>query len=209
MANTSDSTSRHRHDHHDWDSTEYVSRWAKGQDPKEKDRDAAFTLLADAIPFDKKLPIRILDLGAGYGALTQFLLNRFSNATAICQDGSKEMATLGAERMRNLSGRFEYVLCDFARAGWSEKLKGSFEAVVSSIAIHNVREPKIIERIYEESYPLVKAGGCFLNFDRPRPPWDDQMQWLRARASTTSNVFGRTRAAQCLAGSRKPNKLCE
>src|SRR6266446_5140188 len=112
MANTSDSIS-HRHDHHDWDSDEYVSNWAKGQDPKEKDRHAAFTLLADTIPFSKDRPIRILDLGA--------------------------------ERMRNLTGRFEYVLCDFARAGWNEKLKGSFEAVVSSIAIHNVREPKIIE----------------------------------------------------------------
>jgi len=176
MASTSDSTSRHRHDHHDWDSAEYVSRWAKGQDPKEKDRDAAFTLLADTIPFSKQLPIRILDLGAGYGALTQFLLNRFPKATAVCQDGSKEMATLGAERMRNLSGRFEYVLCDFARAGWSEKLKGSFEAVVSSIAIHNVREPEIIKRIYEDAFPLVKAGGCFLNFDRHRPPIEDQMQ---------------------------------
>ena len=72
MANTSDSIS-HRHDHHDWDSDEYVSNWAKGQDPKEKDRHAAFTLLADTIPFSKDRPIRILDLGAGYGALTQLV----------------------------------------------------------------------------------------------------------------------------------------
>jgi ubiquinone/menaquinone biosynthesis C-methylase UbiE len=195
MANTSDSIS-HRHDHHDWDSDEYVSNWAKGQDPKEKDRHAAFTLLADTIPFSKDRPIRILDLGAGYGALTQFLLNRFPNATAICQDGSKEMAKLGAERMRNLTGRFEYVLCDFARAGWSEKLKGSFEAVVSSIAIHNVREPKIIEAIYHDVYPLVKTGGCFLNFDRSRPPWEDQMMWLRAAGFKRVKIFwqGESRA---------------
>jgi SAM-dependent methyltransferase len=166
-------------DHHDWDSADYVSHWASGQDPKEKDREDAFRLLADTIPFDKKLPIRILDLGAGYGALTQFLLNRFPNATAVCQDGSKEMANLGAERMKKLAGRFEYVLCDFAKKGWQHKLKGPFEAVVSSIAIHNVREPKIIEAIYHDVFPLVKAGGCFLNFDRPRPPWDEQMKWLR------------------------------
>jgi hypothetical protein len=81
--------------------------------------------------------------------------------------------------MKNLAGRFEYVLCDFAEQGWSEKPKGPFEAVVSSIAIHNVGEPKIIQRIYEDVFPLVKAGGCFLNFDRHRPPIEDQMQWLR------------------------------
>jgi SAM-dependent methyltransferase len=203
MANTSDFISRHRHDHHDWDSAEYVSNWAKGQDPKEKDRDAAFTLLADAIPFDKKLPIRILDLGAGYGALTQFLLNRFPKATAVCQDGSKEMATLGAERMRNLSGRFEYVLCDFARVGWSEKLKGSFEAVVSSIAIHNVREPEIIKRIYEDAFPLVKAAGCFLNFDRHRPPIEDQMQWLREAGFKDVKCFWQDESRAVFGGFKK------
>jgi hypothetical protein len=61
--------------------------------------------------------------------------------------------------------------------------------VVSSIAIHNVREPKIIELIYRESYPLVKAGGCFLNFDRPRPPWDDQLQWLRGAGFNNVKIF--------------------
>ncbi len=203
MANTSDFISRHRHDHHDWDSAEYVSNWAKGQDPKEKDRDAAFTLLADTIPFSKQLPIRILDLGAGYGALTQFLLNRFPKATAVCQDGSKEMATLGAERMRNLSGRFEYVLCDFARAGWSEKLKGSFEAVVSSIAIHNVREPEIIKRIYEDAFPLIKAGGCFLNFDRHRPPIEDQMQWLREAGFKDVKCFWQDESRAVFGGFKK------
>jgi tRNA (cmo5U34)-methyltransferase len=119
-----------------------------------------------------------LDLGAGYGGLTKFLLESFPNATAVCQDGSKEMAKLGCERMNNLAGRFEYVLCDFAEPGWSQNLKGPFDAVVSSIAIHNVGEPKIIQRIYEDVFPLVKTGGCFLNFDRHRPPIADQMQWL-------------------------------
>ena len=38
----------------------------------------SFVLLAQAIPFDKTLAIKILDVGAGYGALTRFLLNYFS-----------------------------------------------------------------------------------------------------------------------------------
>jgi SAM-dependent methyltransferase len=187
MATESQST--HKRDHHDWDSADYVSHWAHGQDPKEKDRQEAFRVLADTIPFEKKQAIRILDLGAGYGALTQFLLGRFPNATAVCQDGSKEMAKLGAERMKDLAGRFEYVICDFAKEGWSKKIKGPFEAVVSSIAIHNVREPKIVKRIYEESFPLVKAGGCFLNFDRPRPPWEDQLPWLSGAGLTGVKIF--------------------
>ena len=132
--NSSESISR-QHDHHDWDSPNYVSRWAESQDSKEQDRYEAFTVLADAIPFDRKLPIRILDLGAGYGALIQFLLKRFPNATAVCQDAFKEMARPGAERMKRFSGRFEYVFCDFARKGWRRQINGPFEAVVLLVRI--------------------------------------------------------------------------
>src|SRR5574341_236063 len=107
------SHSAHGHDHHHWESAEYVLNWAEGQDPKEKHRQEAFRLLADTIPYDETRPIKILDLGAGYGALTQFLLTRFPKATAVCQDGSEEMAKLGRERMKTFAGRFEYVLCDF------------------------------------------------------------------------------------------------
>jgi len=170
---------QHSHDPHNWTSSEYVSKWAKGQDPKEIKRQEAFSLLADTIPYEKSAPIKILDMGAGYGALTKFLLERFPNATAICQDGSEEMAKLGRERMKHLTGRFEYVLCDFGKHGWSKLVPGPFEAIVSSIAIHNVGSPNNIRGIYEDTYTLVKPGGCFLNFDRPRPPWEDQMQWLR------------------------------
>jgi tRNA (cmo5U34)-methyltransferase len=179
MANAPHSSHHHRHDHHDWDSPKYVSGWAAGQDQKEKDRQEPFRVLAETIPYDKSLPIKILDVGAGYGALTQFLLSHFSNASVICQDGSEQMAKLGQERMQHLKGRFDYVLCDFSQPGWSQKLTGSFEAVVSAIAIHNVGSPKIIERIYGDIFPLVKSGGCFINFDRERPPLEDQMKWLR------------------------------
>jgi SAM-dependent methyltransferase len=87
-------------------------------------------------PFPRQtLPIKILDVGAGYGALTQFMLKYFFNATAVCQDGSEEMIALGRERMADLTGRFDYVLCDFSRHGWSQLITGPFEAVVSSIAI--------------------------------------------------------------------------
>ena len=88
------------------------------------------------------------------------------------------MAKLGRERMQRFKGRFEYVFCDFSNPGWTRKLAGPFEAVVSAIAIHNARSSNIIERIYRDIFPLVKSGGCFINFDRERPPLEDQMKWL-------------------------------
>jgi len=177
----SGSRSSHHHDHnpHDWDSADYVSNWAQDQDQKEASRQKAFGSLADAIPYDKAQAITILDLGAGYGALTRFLLERFPQARVVCQDGSEEMAKLGRERMKDFNGRFAYVIADFSRHGWSKLVPGPFEAIVSSIAIHNVNSPNIIRGIYEDTYPLVKPGGCFLNFDRHHPPIEEQMKWLR------------------------------
>ncbi|HEX6512200.1 MAG TPA: hypothetical protein VF157_07880, partial [Chloroflexota bacterium] len=45
-------------------------------------------------------------------------------------------------------------------------IEGQFDAIVSAIAIHNVRDPERIRGIYAETFPLVKPGGCFLNYDR-------------------------------------------
>jgi tRNA (cmo5U34)-methyltransferase len=203
MTKIPDSHERKHHDHHDWHSPDYVARWAEGQDPKEKDRQEPFSLVAKTIPYDSKLPIRILDVGAGYGALTQFLLQHFSKATAVCQDGSKEMARLGQERMKRLRGRFDYVLCDFAQPGWSRKLSGPFEAVVSAIAIHNVRDPKIVQRIYEEIFPVVKLGGCFLNFDRMRPPLEDQLEWLTEAGFVDVKCFWKGESRALFGGLKK------
>jgi len=187
-----DDEDHHHHYHHnphDWDSSEYVSNWAAKQDPKEIEREDQFRLLANTIPYDKKLPIRILDVGAGYGALTQFLLSQFPDATAVCQDGSEQMVKLGKERMKHLKGRVAYALCDFSKAGWSRSLTGPFEAVVSSIAIHNVNSPNIVRGIYEEIFPLVKDGGCFLNFEILLLPLEDQLKWLRQAGFREEKCF--------------------
>jgi tRNA (cmo5U34)-methyltransferase len=166
-------------DHHDWSSQRYVDQWAEGQDKREAEREEIFRLIARTLSDDPQAPLAILDLGAGYGALTQFLLTHFPNASALCQDGSDEMAKLGRQRMEHLTGRFDYVLCDFSKLGWRQKIEGSFDAVVSAIAIHNVRSPEIIKSIYEETFSLVKTGGCFLNFDRMTPSKEDQLAWLQ------------------------------
>ncbi len=182
-------SSGHKHDNHDWASQKYVSHWAEGQDKKETLRQEPFRVLAETIPFDKGLPIKILDVGAGYGALTQFLLEYFPKATALCQDGSQEMMKMGHQRMASCEGRFTYIQSDFGKSGWSKGLAGPFEAVVSAIAIHNVRDPKMREDIYQERLPLLKNGGCFLNFDRPRPPFEEQLMWLRKAGYVDVNCF--------------------
>lgn len=176
-------------DHHDWDSKEYVTDWADRQDERETERQHIFQRIADTLPYEKTAKFSILDLGAGYGALSQFLLDRFPHATAVCHDGSEEMAKLGRKRMTHFKNRAKYVLCDFSKPGWSRKIRGPFGAVVSSIAIHNVREPKTIQTIYRETFSLLRDGGCFLNFDRMTPSLDKQLSWLREAGFSEVQCF--------------------
>jgi tRNA (cmo5U34)-methyltransferase len=176
-------------DHHDWSSKEYVSGWAERQDERERERETIFRSMAKIVSKDPQAAVHILDLGAGYGALAQFLLNYFPQAKAVCQDGSSEMAKLGRKRMEPLKGRFKYVVCDFSKPGWSRKITGRFEAVVSSIAIHNVRSPDIIRSIYQETFSLVKIGGCFLNFDRMTPSLKVQLAWLEQAGFANVKCF--------------------
>jgi ubiquinone/menaquinone biosynthesis C-methylase UbiE len=176
-------------DHHDWSSKQYVSDWAERQDEREVEREKIFSSMAKLVSNDRDAAISILDLGAGYGALAQFLLSYFPNATAVCQDGSAEMAKLGRKRMKSFKGRFQYVLCDFSNPAWSRKIKGPFDAVVSSIAIHNVRSPDIIRAIYKETFSLVKPGGCFVNFDRMTPSQDAQIAWLKEARFANVKTF--------------------
>ena len=203
MASSSRSWRHHDHNPHDWASSDYVANWATGQDRKESHRRQAFTLLANTIPYDKTAAIKLLDLGAGYGALTKFLLERFPNATAVCQDGSEEMAKLGRERLEEFAGQFEYRICDFSRHGWAKLMPGPFGAIVSSIAIHNVNSPNIIRGIYEDAYTLVQPGGCFLNFDRHEPPIEDQMKWLRGAGFKDVQCFWQDPSRAVFGGFKK------
>ncbi|MBM4260497.1 MAG: class I SAM-dependent methyltransferase [Deltaproteobacteria bacterium] len=167
-------------DHHDWSSQAYAKEWAARQDASQPHRDAAFDVLAKTLPFAKSARIKILDIGTGYGALAGYLLRHFKNGQAVCQDGSAEMLALAREHLVPFEARVKFVRSDLSGPGWSKKLKAPFDAVVSSIAIHNVRAHGTIQRIYADSFALLKPGGCFLNLDRMRPSVEEQLQWLRA-----------------------------
>lgn len=190
------------HGLHDWSSKEYVSDWAKRQDRYEEERRPQFQMIADALPFTRDAAMQILDVGAGYGALTQFLLEQFPNAIAVCQDGSEEMAMLGRRRMVKWQGRFDYVMADFSKPDWSRAIHGSFDAIVSTIAIHNVRVPGIIEAIYKEVFELLKPGGCFLNLDLVFVPLAKQLGWLRAAGFSEVKSYWHE-AREALFGGRK------
>lgn len=157
---------------HDWHSVEYVDDWVTSYHTRDKERLSRLQMLAGLIPFGRGEAIRVLDVGAGYGFLSQVVLEAFPNARVTCHDYSEPMLAQARERLKDYASQVFWVKGDLSSPDWTQDLDGPFDAIVSSIAIHNVRLPERIRAIYSELFPLVKRGGCFLNIDHMSPAGD-------------------------------------
>src|SRR5438309_6021012 len=80
-----------RRDHHDWASETYVDEWVRRQQAEDPIRAERFQLMCDLFPFASDASATILDVGAGYGAVSAFILGALPRATCIAQDGSVPM----------------------------------------------------------------------------------------------------------------------
>src|SRR5438552_8708471 len=158
------------HDHHDWQSQAYVDEWISGDHTRDDDRAPLLRRVANFIPFSHEAQIRVLDIGAGYGALSQQVLELFPNATLVCQDYSDPMIGHAREWLAWAGARVSFVKSDLFDPKWTVDLPGPFDAVVSSICIHNLRDPRRIKAVYAEVFPLVWMKGAFLNCDLVRVP---------------------------------------
>lgn len=155
---SSDPTGRH-----DWHSATYVDEWITSSTARDELRRKMLRRVAALVPHEPDSPIRVLDVGAGYGALSAQILARFPRAELVCQDFSEPMFEHARKRLAWILPQVTFVKSDLSQPDWTTALDGPFDAVVSAIAIHNVRDPGRIRAIYREIYEVVAAGGCFLN----------------------------------------------
>jgi SAM-dependent methyltransferase len=159
-----------RRDHHDWASDVYVDTWVQRQQTVDPARAERFQLMCDLLPFTADTPVTILDVGAGYGPVSQFLLDRFPHATCIVQDGSAPMLQHAQRRLASYGPRVTVVQSDLFERHWLPTQYGPFDAVVSALCLHNLRDFQRISAIYRDIGAHVKPGGVFLNLDLVNAP---------------------------------------
>ena len=159
-----------RRDHHDWASETYVDEWVRRQQAEDPTRAERFQLMCDLFPFSHDAPVTILDLGAGYGPVSMFILDRYPHATCIAQDGSEPMLNRARKLMVKYGERFKTHLSDLFETNWRPEQFAPFDAVVSSSCLHNLRDFTRISEIYGEVRAHVKPGGVFLNLDLINAP---------------------------------------
>jgi len=114
-------------------------------------------VLFEHVPHDVH---RVLDLGTGDGRLLSLLRADRPRMLGVGVDFSELMLGAARERFGD-DGRIELIKHDLA-----EPLPalGSFDAVVSSFAIHHLEHERK-RALYGEVFDLLEPGGVFANFE--------------------------------------------
>ena len=159
-----------RHGPHDWASETYVEEWVRRQQSEDAERAERFQLMCDLLPFPRAATVTILDVGAGYGPVSKCILDRYSHATCIAQDGSEPMLRHARALMASYGERFKIHRSDLFDKNWLPGEPGSFDAAVSSSCLHNLRDFTRISEIYREIRARLTPGGVFLNADLVNAP---------------------------------------
>ena len=178
-------------DHHDWASDTYVEEWVNRQQSADPARAERFQLICDLLPFGTDTTVTILDVGAGYGPVSKFILDQFPHATCVAQDGSEPMLQRARQRMTGYGARFIIARSDLFAPDWLPTPYGPFDAAVSASCLHNLRDFKRISEIYRDIHAHLKPGGVFLNLDLVNAPtlalqqhYDRVARAQRQRAAT-------------------------
>ena len=151
---------------HDWQSTDYVTGWIDHDVARDPERRPLLRQMLSSACFPPHAELKVLDVGAGYGVVTEEVLRAFPAAHITLQDYSRAMLDQACRRLAGHADRFSYVLADLMDPAWPQHVGGPFDLAVSAIVLHNLGSREKIFACYPAICGLLRPGGCFLNCDR-------------------------------------------
>ncbi len=150
---------------HDWHSQEYVSEWISEDEARDPVRRPRLREMLQAAPFPRDAPLAVLDVGAGYGAVTEELLRIFPQALVTLQDYSEPMLAAARQRLAAHADKLRVVTVDLTDPAWPQAVGGPFDLATSAIVLHNLRDDAKIFACYRAIHDLLRPGGWFLDYD--------------------------------------------
>jgi SAM-dependent methyltransferase len=161
----------HPHDHspdhvpHDWHSQTYVDYWIKRDESRDEERRPRIRQMIETAELPRAATLAALDVGAGYGFVTEEILRAFPRVSVTLLDFSDLMLARAREHLVKFAGQLSFVLADLTDPTWSDRVGGPFDLIVSAIAIHNLRATNKIAAVYRGVAGLLKPGAAFLDYD--------------------------------------------
>ena len=149
----------------DWSSPEQAINYLSRAD-KIPHRTEGESVLLEEIPAGTK---NILDIGAGNGRLLDLCLLKCKNAFGTALDFSQTMLESLHDKYQN-NDKINIVKHDLNDPLLFEN--ESFDAVVSSFAIHHVNDERKYQ-LYSEIWKKLQKGGVFCNLEHVSSPTEN------------------------------------
>ncbi len=102
----------------------------------------------------------ILDIGAGTGLLSSFILEKIPNAQLTLIDISEKMIEEAKSRLKDRPN-ITYIVDDYTKYQFDKK----YEIVMSSLSIHHLTNQQK-RQLYENIYSILNKNGVFINADQ-------------------------------------------
>ncbi len=152
-------------DHHDWHSRSYVDEWIARDVTRDEERRCRLRQMLASAPYSGDGEIAVLDIGGGYGVVTEEVLRAFPRAVVTLQDYSQPMLDQARQRLAAHGEQVKYAVGDLRDPQWTDGVGGPFDLAASAIAIHNLRDLGQIAACYRAIAGVLKPGGIFLDYD--------------------------------------------
>ncbi len=147
-----------------WTDERQVADWVATSAERERTRSVHRQVMVELLPFAESDRFTFVDLGAGTGAASRAVLDRFANAQAVLADFSPQMMSEGASALARYEGRYRYVTMDLEQPGWPADLPAPADAVISSLCVHHVPDMRK-RQLFSEICSHLAPGGWYLNYD--------------------------------------------
>jgi len=147
-----------------WQSEDIVTHWAAEATNRERLHFPRQRFMAELLPFADDAEFTVLDLGAGAGALSRAILERYPRSTAILADFSDQMMGAGARDLQPFADRYRYVTFDMSGSAWPADIPRALDAIVSSLFVHHLPDERK-RSLFAEIFERLVPGGWSLHYD--------------------------------------------
>src|SRR5476649_276371 len=106
----------------------------------------------------------ILDIGAGTGLLSAYILADLPLAKITLSDRSESMLTIAKQRFKN-NANIRYNINDFN----APFIDGSYDVIASALAIHHLIDEEK-KKLFCKIYKALNPGGVFINVEQVAAP---------------------------------------
>jgi len=124
----------------------------------------------------------ILDIGAGTGLMSTFMLGKFPEATMTLLDIAENMLDVARTRFAGREN-IRYVISDYSQS----ELGGPYDIICSALSIHHLATDNK-RQLFGRIFSALQPGGMFVNADQA----DGETPYFRQRYLDYWNEFLRS-----------------